>query len=108
MRINRLQQVLALVLVVLTVEGGCIILPELESKIVELVASGAACQTLDASGVINDHDDRDFFDIKVGVNFQEIADAAGVSLDDIDMVYVSGVTYKTTKPDSTTTRMIVG
>lgn len=107
MRISRLQQVLALALVVLTAEGGCIILPEVKSKIVELVASATACDTLDASGLINNlYDEKGSFDIKAGVDFQEIADAAGVSLDDIDTVYVSGVTYMVTEPDPEPTREI--
>lgn len=107
MRFSRLQQALALVLVVLTVQGGCVIIPEVKSKIVELVASGTACDTLDAIGILNNHDDTDFFDIKDGINIQEIAEDAGIDLDNVDSVYISGVTYKTTQLDPEPNREIV-
>ena len=107
MRLSRLQQALALVLVMLTVEGGCVILPEVKSKIVELVASGTACDTLEAIGIINDHDDRSSFDIKDGIDIQQLAEDAGIDLDLVDSVFVSGVTYKTTMPDPDPGREIV-
>ena len=95
MRFSRLQQVLALVLVVLTAEGGCVILPEVKSKIVDLVASGTVCDTLTAIGILNNHDDRSFFDVKEGIDLKDLADQAGIDLDLVDTIYVSGVTWQT-------------
>jgi hypothetical protein len=107
MRKNWLLSLLALVLVALTVQGGCVIIPEVKSKIVELVASGTACDTLTAVGIVNDHDDFDVIDLKAGLDIRQTLEDAGIDVSDVDSIAVFGVTYKTTQPDPNGAREIV-
>ncbi len=107
MRLSRIQMFLALALTALTVQGGCIIIPEVKSKIVELVAAGSACDTLEAIGIINNHDDRSVIDLKSGIDIRQVLDDAGIDVDAVDSIAVFGVTYKTTQPDPQAGREIV-
>lgn len=106
MRRNALLSLLALVLTALTVQGGCVIIPEVKSKLVELVASGTVCDTLDAIGIINNHDDEDFVDFG-DLDIQGLLEDAGIDVNDVDSVAVYGITYKTTQPDPNDAREIV-
>jgi len=106
MRKNALLSLLALVLTALTVQGGCVIIPEVNSKIVELVASGVACDTLEAIGVINNHDDTDVIDLS-DLDIPQILDDAGINVSDVDSIAVFGITYMTTQPDPNPAREIV-
>ena len=106
MRRNALLSLLALVLTALTVQGGCVIIPEVKSKFVELVASGTVCDTLEAAGVLNTHDDVD--DVDLGsLNIPALLDDAGIDVGDVDSIAVFGITYKTTRPDPDPAREIV-
>lgn len=107
MRRNALLSLLALVLAALTVQGGCVIIPEVNSKIVEMVASGTACDTLDAIGVINNHNDTSTFDIRAEIDIAQVLEDAGIDVSEVDSIAVFGVTYKTTQPDPDDTRAIV-
>jgi len=106
MRKNWLFSLLALGLTALTVQGGCVIIPEVKTKIVELVASGTACDTLDTTGDLNMHDDFDVADLS-NLDIQQILEDAGIDVSDVDSVAVFGITYKTTQPDSRSDREIV-
>lgn len=106
MRRNALLSLLALVLTALTVQGGCVIIPEVNTKLVELVASGTACDTLSAIGDLNNHDDTDVIDLS-GLDIPQILDDAGIDINDVDSIAVYGVTYKTTQPDPEPGREIV-
>jgi hypothetical protein len=97
---------LALGLIALSIQGGCVLIPEVVSKVVELVATGTACDTLVAKGRLGVHDDKDFFDFKAGLDLQKVISDAGFDADDIDTILVSGVTYMTTKLDSDPNREI--
>lgn len=107
MRKNALLSLLALALTALTAQGGCIIIPEVKSKAVELVAAGTVCDTLAAIGIVNNHDDTDVVDVKGGLDIQEVLRDAGIDVSDVDSVAVFGVTYRTTQPDPNSTREIV-
>ncbi len=107
MRKNALLSLLALVLTALTVQGGCVIIPEVKTKLVELVASGTACDTLDAIGVINNFDETDVIDVKAGLDIPSVLDEAGIDANDVDSIAVYGITYKTTQPDPNDQREIV-
>lgn len=107
MRRNWLLSLLALSLTALTVQGGCVILPEVKTKIVELVASGVACDTLTSLGEINNHDDFDVVDFKYGIDIQQALEDAGIDVSEVTEVAVWGVTYKTTQPDPNGAREIV-
>jgi hypothetical protein len=107
MRRNWLLSLLALTLTALTVQGGCVILPEVKTKIVELVAGGTVCDTLVAVGVVNNHDDFDTVDLKDGIDIQQVLSDAGIDVSGVDSIAVFGVTYKTTQPDPDPSREIV-
>lgn len=106
-RKNLLLTLLSLVLVALVVEGGCVIIPEVNTKNVELVASVSACDTLVAAGVVNNHDDFDVIDIKDGLDINQALSDAGIDVSAVDSIVVWGITYKTTQPDPDGTREIV-
>jgi hypothetical protein len=107
MRKNWLLSLLALSLTALTVQGGCVIIPEVNTKIVELVASGTACDTLTSLGTINNHDETDVIDLKNGIDIQQALEDAGIDVSEVTEIAVWGVTYKTTQPDPTAGRQIV-
>lgn len=106
MRRNALLSLLALVLTALTVQGGCVIIPEVKSKLVELVAAGTVCDTLHADGVINNHDDVDYVDLG-DLDIPTVLDDAGIDVSNVDSIAVFGITYKTTEPDPNDAREIV-
>lgn len=103
MRRNALLSLLALVLAALTVQGGCVIIPEVETKTVELVARGTACDTLVAFGSLNYESKTDLAAV---LDIPQILDDAGIDVSDVDSIAVFGVTYKTTKLDPDNTREI--
>lgn len=108
MRMKDLWQLPAVVLLALSVQGGCILVPEIVDRIVELAVTGEVSKELDAIGKINVHNDLDSLDIRTELSLTEILDDNDIDVSDVKAVSVAGATYRTTQPDPEATREIQG
>jgi hypothetical protein len=106
MRFGRLWQLPAVALLALSVQGGCLLVPEILDRVVELAVTGTVSEELVAAGVINTHDDRDTVDVKGELDLQALLEDNGIDVSDLVSVTVQGATYITTQPDPQATRQI--
>jgi hypothetical protein len=99
---------MALVLAVATMNGGCLLIPQLEDKIVELAVTGSTVVEFVSDGEINEENYCESGDFKAEVNIAQILDDAGIDISDVTGITLSGVAYRVTVPDPNAAREIVG
>jgi hypothetical protein len=85
---------------------GCPLIPEINEKIIELVAGGSTTVSFEALGTLNVHDDTETVDISADFDLQQVLDDAGIDVSDVTDVSVSGVSYRVTKVDPEPNRQI--
>lgn len=96
----------ALALVAMT-STSCLIIPEIEDRVVELAVSGSATTEWTSSGTLNNHDDLTTLDIRDFVDIAQSLEDAGVDIENVQRIALAGVSYRTTQPDPTAGRQIV-
>lgn len=106
MRIRNLWQLPAVALLALSVQGGCILMPEMVDRIVELAVSGTVTEQLDAVGVVNTHDDRDTVDVRGELDLAAVLEDADIDVSKVKAIKVQGATYRTIRLDPQATREI--
>jgi hypothetical protein len=106
MRMRNLWQLPAVALLALSVQGGCVLVPEIVDRIVELAVTGQVSEELAAVGIVNVHDDRDTVDVRAGLNLEELLDDNGIDVSNATSVSLAGATYRTIQLDPTPNREI--
>jgi hypothetical protein len=106
MRIRNLWQLPAVALLALSVQGGCVLVPEIVDRLVELAVTGTVTKELTSAGSVNTHDDRDTVDVRGDLKLAAVLEDAGIDVSDVKSVTVQGATYLTTKPDPEPLRAI--
>src|SRR5262245_20356970 len=97
----------ALVLALAGLNGGCMLVPEIKDRIVELAVGGSTAVEFVSSGTGNTLDDTNTLDILDGFNLAQILDEAGVDVSSVTDIKIAGVDYRVTIPDPEATREIV-
>ena len=86
---------------------SCLLIPEIQDRVVELVISGSATTEWTSSGTLNNHDDQTTIDIRDFVDIRQSLEDAGVDIENVQRIAVAGMSYRTTLPDPTAGRQIV-
>ena len=107
MRMRYRSTLAALALVMLTAQG-CLLIPEIEKRVVELAVGGSATQEFVASGELNVHDQRDTVDLATVIDLPQLLDDAGIDISDVEDIKLAGVFYRVTQQDPTPNREIQG
>lgn len=105
MRMRYRSTLAALALVMLTAQG-CLLIPEIEKRVVELAVGGSATQEFVASGELNVHDQRDTVDLATVIDLPQLLDDAGIDISDVEDIKLAGVFYRVTQQDPTANREI--
>jgi hypothetical protein len=102
----RLRSTLAALALVMLVAQGCILIPEIQKRVVELAVGGSATQGFVASGELNVHDQRDTVDISTAIDLPKLLSDAGIDISDVKDIKLAGVYYRVTQQDPTANRQI--
>lgn len=98
---------MALVLALGVMNGGCILIPEIEDRIVELAVGGTTVVEFVSSGTLNTYDETNTVNILEGFNLGQILADAGIDPSNLVDIALSGVDYRITVPDPEAGRQIV-
>jgi hypothetical protein len=98
---------MALVLALAVMNGGCVLIPELKDRIVELAVGGTTVVEFTTDGDLNTLDDDGTVNILADFDLQEILDDAGIDVTDVTSIKFTGVEYRVTVPDPQADRQIV-
>jgi hypothetical protein len=105
MRMRYRSTLAALALVMLAAQG-CILIPEIQKRVVELAMGGSATQEFVAAGELNVHDQRDTVDLSTAIDLPKLLDDAGIDISDVEDIKLAGVYYRVTQQDPTANREI--
>ncbi len=105
MRATKRSGVLALAVASL-LATGCILIPEIEEKIVELAVGGSATVGFESLGDLNTLDGTQTIDIGNTVDVAKILDDAGIDVSNVKDIALSGVSCRVTQTDPTPNRRI--
>ncbi|MGH7731217.1 MAG: hypothetical protein ACRENJ_08215 [Candidatus Eiseniibacteriota bacterium] len=97
----------ALVVAIGLVNGGCILIPEIEHRIVELAVGGTTVVEFVSNGTINNHDETSTVNILDGFDLAQILADAGVDVSNVTNIALAGIEYRVTVPDPEASRQIV-
>jgi flagellin-like hook-associated protein FlgL len=86
--------VLALPLVLMN--AGCILIPEIKERVVELAVGASTTVESHATGTTNVYDDTRTVDVKADVNLKDVLDENGVDVTDVKSIKLAGVSYRVT------------
>jgi hypothetical protein len=96
-----------LVLALGLMNGGCMLIPEIQDRIVELAVGGATEVEFVSSGTLNTFNEANTLDVLSDFNLAQILDDAGVEVSNVTNIKISGVDYRVTIPDPEAAREIV-
>ena len=96
-----------LVLALAALNGGCMLIPEIEDRIVELAVGGSTTAELVSAGSLNTIDETVTVDVLDGLNIGQILADAGIDVSDVRRIALSGVEYRVTVADPEPSREIV-
>ena len=97
---------MTLVLVVAAMNGGCLLVPEIKDRIVELAVGGSTVVEFVSSGTINSFDEANTVNILNGFDLAQILADAGVDPASVTNIALSGVDFRVTIPDPEASREI--
>lgn len=96
-----------LVLALAALNGGCMLVPEIEDRIVELAVGGSTTVEFVSSGTLNTFDETATMDVLDGLNLGQILADAGIDVADVRRIALSGVEFRVTVADPDDSREIV-
>ena len=107
MRRFRFLSRLALVLAFGVLNGGCVLIPEIKDRIVELAVGGSTVVEFVSNGTTNTYNETNTVNILDGFNLAQILADNGIDYTNVTQVALAGVEYRITVADPTTGRKIV-
>lgn len=97
-----------LVLVFAVMNGGCVLVPEIKDRIVELAVGGSTTVEFVSSGTVNSFNETNTVDVLSGLNLAQILADAGIDVSTVSKIALSGIDYRVTVADPDPGREIVG
>ncbi len=79
---------------------GCILIPEIVDRIVELAVSASTKATFISSGETNTHNKTDVVNLSTSVGLKQVLEDNGVDATDVKDVKLMGVSYRVTVPEA--------
>lgn len=98
---------MALVVALAVMNGGCVLIPEIKDRIVELAVGGSTVVEFVSNGTINNHDETNTVDVLSGFNLGQILFDAGIDVSKVTNIALSGVEYRVKVADPQAGRQIV-
>jgi hypothetical protein len=99
MRKQPILTTLALALPLLLTNAGCLVVPEVEDRTVELAVGASTTAEFVASGEINTHDKTDVVDVKPSIDLDQVLANNGVDASDVKDIKLASVSYRVTKAE---------
>ena len=87
--------------------GGCVLIPDIEDRIVELAVGGTTVVGFATSGSGSSIDETNTVNILEGLNIAQILADNGIDVSDVTDIALAGLEYRITVPDPEATRQIV-
>lgn len=106
MRRNKYWPHLTLVLALALANGGCVLVPEMQDRVVEL-AVGSSTTVEFVVSAIGAIDEANSVNVLEGFDLAQILADAGIDVSDVKQIALSGVDYRVTVPDPEPSREIV-
>jgi len=106
MRLHRLLPLSLIALAALSLGSGCPTVPSIQDRLVDLAVGGSTTLTIPASGVINTYDFTGPEDLNADLDLTSILDDAGIDVQDVKDVKLSGISYRVTVRDPNPGRTI--
>jgi hypothetical protein len=97
---------MALVLALAVMNGGCLLIPKLKDRIVELAVAGTTVVEFVSSGSLNTINESKTVNVMDGFDLAQILSDAGIDVSDVKDIAVSGVEYRVTIADPEPSREI--
>jgi len=91
---------------VILLGAGCFPIPQIEEKVVELVATSAVSAEFQAQGVINLHEDEVTIAFGDSLDLGGILSDAGIDPDEVISISFAGASYEVLVPDTVPNRRI--
>ena len=98
---------MALVVALAVMNGGCLLIPDIKDKVVELAVTGSTVVEFHATGLINSFDEMKTIDLRDSVDLPGILDDAGIDVSKVTNISLSGVAYRISVADPEPSRQIV-
>lgn len=86
--------------------ASCPLIPDADTRTVELAVTGSAVQGFEARGIINTYDQSETFNLGDDINIRQILDDNGVDVADVTDISVANVYVRCTTPDPNPGRAI--
>jgi hypothetical protein len=99
---------LAAVVALGVLNGGCILIPEIKDRIVELALTGDTVVEFHATGSSGVIDELKTINLRDSVDLVKILDDAGVDVNDVTNIALSGVAYRVSVADANPSKQIAG
>ncbi len=106
MRRFRFWPPMALVLALAVMNGGCLLIPQIKDRLVELAVSGTTSSVFTVSGSDTQADVTDVVDVGAQLNLPQILDDAGIDVSQVTHIALSGVAYRIVRADADASREI--
>lgn len=106
MNTRRMIPVLVLAAAVAASGSSCPTIPQIEERVVELAVGGSTALTFVAEGVINTYDDSETINLATQLDLASMIEDAGIDVDQVTGIKLSGVSYRVTVPDPAPGRSI--
>lgn len=100
MRMHSYLKTLALALPLAVVANSCILIPEIEERIVELAVGHSIVVPFTSLGETNTHDDLETINVALDVSLDQILDDNGIDASDVKDVKLAGVAYRVTQGEA--------
>ena len=97
----------ALVAALGVANGGCILIPDIQDRIVELAVGGSTVVEVVTSGSGSSVDETNTVNILDGLDIAQILADNGIDVTDVSDIALAGIEYRITVPDPEPTRQIV-
>jgi len=97
----------ALVAALGVASGGCVLVPDIEDRIVELAVGGTTVVGFVTSGSGSTIDETNTVNILEGLDIAQILADNGIDVSDVTNIALAGLEYRVTVPDPEATRQIV-
>jgi len=108
MRRFRFWPQMALVLALAVMNGGCILIPQIKDRIVELAVAGTTSTTFTVNGSATAADETDIIDVGSELDLAGVLADNGIDVSNVTHIALSGIAYRITRADADPTRAVSG
>lgn len=106
MRRFRFWPQMALVLALAVMNGGCLLIPQIKDRIVELAVSGTTTAPFTVNGSATVADETSVVDVGTELDLGNVLSDAGIDVSNVTNIALSGISYRIVRADADPTRAV--